>query len=269
MKFQLKVLAAALVLSASSLSAQAAMETATSNGNGSFILSVWNAELGSATFDLGYNYNTISNLTGQADLNGSLTMDMTAGNYANAWSFISVASTAPTYWAIFAGDNVGTARTIGSRGYYTTANSTNGMDQMLATAQVTNVLGNMDIYIGAANNVATGNHSSVDDGANTSTLTANSGAGSAFAYGTTGKPGSAGPRASAELGDSLQMLHILTQGTSAPTASFIANSTGNNYTFTLATNGLLTVTAVPEADSYAMLLAGLGVLGLVARRRKA
>ncbi|WP_124552787.1 PEP-CTERM sorting domain-containing protein [Methylophilus methylotrophus] len=261
MKFQLKALAAALVLSASSLSAQAAMDLS-STGNGSFVLSVWNADLGSATFDLGYNYNSFADLVSQG------TFDLTAGNYASAWSFISAASSAPTYWAVFAGDNAGSARTKGSFGFFTTANSTDGMSQLQSTASVnTGVLANMDTYIGAANN-APGNHSTVANGANISTLTANSGAGSAGAYGT-GKAGAAGPFARAELDQSQQMLQILSQGTAAPTANFMANATGNNYTFKLSSAGLLSVTAVPEADSYAMLLAGLGVLGLVARRRKA
>lgn len=261
MKFQLKALAAALVLSASSLSAQAAMDLS-STGNGSFVLSVWNADLGSATFDLGYNYNSFADLVSQG------TFDLTAGNYASAWSFISAASSAPTYWAVFAGDNAGSARTRGSFGFFTTANSKDGMSQLQSTASVnTGVLANMDTYIGAANN-APGNHSTVANGANISTLTANSGAGSAGAYGT-GKAGAAGPFARAELNQSQQMLQILSQGTAAPTANFMANATGNNYTFKLSSAGLLSVTAVPEADSYAMLLAGLGVLGLVARRRKA
>jgi hypothetical protein len=34
-------------------------------------------------------------------------------------------------------------------------------------------------------------------------------------------------------------------------------------------NGVLTVTAVPEPESYAMLLAGLGLMGAIAKRRKA
>jgi hypothetical protein len=267
MKFQYKALVAALALSTASLSAHAAMDTATATGNGSFVLSVWNADLGSATFDLGYNYDSFAGLVSQGAFN------LAAGDYAGAWSFISSTSSAPTYWAIFAGDNVGSARAAGSRGFFTTANSTDGMSQLSATGSVTNVLGNMDIYIGAANNVATGNHNSVANGANTSTLTSDSGAGSASAYGT-GKAGAAGPIAIAELNQSQQMLQILTQGTSAPTASFMANSTGINYTFTLSSAGLLSVgpnvtIPVPEADSYAMLLAGLGVLGLVARRRKA
>jgi hypothetical protein len=37
---------------------------------------------------------------------------------------------------------------------------------------------------------------------------------------------------------------------------------------TLYSTGKATVTAVPEAETYAMMLAGLGLMGLVARRRK-
>jgi hypothetical protein len=71
---------------------------------------------------------------------------------------------------------------------------------------------------------------------------------------------------------------VVQQLTGATAASPVAfNTLGNangNYTFNMASTGLLTfsvpsVTPVPEADSYAMLLAGLGVIGLVARRRKA
>jgi hypothetical protein len=43
-----------------------------------------------------------------------------------------------------------------------------------------------------------------------------------------------------------------------------------DYMWTLASNGTLTygVPAVPEADTYALLLAGLGLVGFMARRRK-
>lgn len=268
MKFQYKALVAALALSAASLSAQAAMDTATSTGNGSFVLSMWNQASGtSATFDLGFNYNSFSDLVNQGSFN------LTTGSYADAWNtFTSLSTSGTTKWAIFAGDNVGSARTVGSRGYYTTANSLDGMSQISDTAAVISVASNFDVYVGANNNISTGNHSSVANGASTSTLTAISGAGSANAYGT-GKAGAAGPIAGAELGSSLQMLQILSQGTSAPTANFMADAGGTNYTFKLSSNGLLSVssvtTAVPEADSYAMLLAGLGLMGVVVRRRKA
>lgn len=261
MKLQYKVLAAALAFSAVTLPAQAAMEKATTNGDGSFVLSMWNQVSGtSATFDLGYNYSTFADLA-------NATIDLTSGDYGSVWNdFMAASTSGTTMWAVFAGDNKGSLRTAGDLGYYTTAKTTVGLSQVSSTSALQNVIGNMDIYLGAANNVATGNHNSVENGANTSTLTADSGAGSASAYGT-GKAGAAGPFAGAVIGDSLYMLHVLGQGRSAPTASFMTNAGGANYEFTLSSNGVLS--AVPEADSYAMLLAGLGVLGLVTRRRKA
>ena len=264
MKFQYKALVAALALSTASLSAQAAMDLG-STGNGSFVLSIWNADIGSATFDLGFNYNSFASLVNQGSF------DIATGSYADAWTFISGSSSKPTYWAVFAGDSQGTARTAGAYGYYTTANSTDGMSQIASAGAVSTVVNKMDTYISANNIISSGNHGSETNGASTATLTETAGAGSANAYGT-GKPGSAGPIARAEIGQSIEMLHVLSQGTKAPTAEFVANAAGTNYTFKLSSAGLLTVgavTAVPEADSYAMLLAGLGVIGLVARRRKA
>lgn len=260
MKFQYKALVAALALSAATVPAQAAMEKAIT-GNSSFVLSLWNQVSGtSATFDLGYNYSSFADLT-------TASINLSTGDYADVWNtFIAASTSGTTKWAIYAGDNLGSLRTPGELGYYTTANSTDGMSQLSSTSALQNVMGNMDIYLGAANNVATGNHNSVANGANTSTLTADAGAGGSSAYGT-GKTGAAGPVAGADIGDSLYMLKITGQGRSAPTASFMTNASGANYEFVLSSNGVLS--AVPEADSYAMLLAGLGVLGLVARRRKA
>lgn len=48
-----------------------------------------------------------------------------------------------------------------------------------------------------------------------------------------------------------------------------ATQTAFATTFNLSNTGVLTVTAVPEADSYAMMLAGLGLVGYMVRRRKA
>ena len=45
------------------------------------------------------------------------------------------------------------------------------------------------------------------------------------------------------------------------------NATGGNETFFVANSGVPT-TAVPEPESYALMLAGLGMLGFIARRRK-
>ncbi|CAF0849813.1 unnamed protein product [Rotaria sordida] len=271
MKFQLKAMVAALAFSAVSMSAQAAIDLG-STGNGSFVLSLWNQASGtSATFDLGVNYSSFSDLT-----SGSI--NLAAGNYASAWNTFNAASTTgTTLWSIFAGD-VGllggeTARTAGAYGFYTTSNSLN-LDTLPATQSVFNVIKNMDTYIGANNNL--GNHNSVANGASTASLNEAAGAGSVYG---TGAAGGAGPASGAAFGSSQQIVHVLNGAATRteslpPTASFAANATGANYTFTLSSAGLLSVggnvtTPVPEADSYAMLLAGLGVIGLVARRRKA
>lgn len=62
-----------------------------------------------------------------------------------------------------------------------------------------------------------------------------------------------------------------TQVISAPSspAAFVLNISGTPTTSFAGYHGSITVTAVPEPESYAMLLAGLGLMGAVARRRKA
>lgn len=55
---------------------------------------------------------------------------------------------------------------------------------------------------------------------------------------------------------------------STGTAPFALKLTGTP-TATSRYSGELTVTAVPEPETYALMLAGLGVLGFVARRRRA
>lgn len=47
---------------------------------------------------------------------------------------------------------------------------------------------------------------------------------------------------------------------------FAHNEYGNYTTFT--TNAVSAITAVPEPETYAMMLAGLGLVGLIARRRR-
>jgi len=60
---------------------------------------------------------------------------------------------------------------------------------------------------------------------------------------------------------SLYALSTSSFGLNPMTASLFSN------TFNLADNGVFTVAAVPEADTSAMMIAGLGLMGFVARRR--
>jgi len=47
-----------------------------------------------------------------------------------------------------------------------------------------------------------------------------------------------------------------------------SNATGGNETFFVANSTALPPTAIPEPESYAMMLAGLGLLGFIAGRRR-
>lgn len=77
----------------------------------------------------------------------------------------------------------------------------------------------------------------------------------------------------AGLGSNMDFYQYVSTGTQASktaTATAFATAGAQDY-FTLSNTGVLTYTAaapVPEADSYALMLAGLGLVGLLARRRK-
>lgn len=275
MKFQYKALVAALALSAVTIPAQAAMTFATS-GSSSMILTLldFNSNM-SATFDLGYSYDTFQNMVTDTHTTGVLSADgltktmsfnLAGGDYANAWSsFWSVASASTTKWAVYAADGTGSG--AGARGIISTyasgANLTN-------SNQLQTSIANFNSYM--TNNNALDNHNSVDNGASVvTTNTSQAYAGRAVAYGATGRINAQGHVSMNNLDKSMTVVQQLTGATAASPVSFNALSESNRgYTFKMTSTGALEfVVPVPEADSYAMLLAGLGVIGLVARRRKA
>lgn len=264
MKFQVKALVAAMALSAATVPAQAAMTMASLTGDSSMILTLLDfAGNTSATFDLGYSYSTFPT--------SSFSVDLSAGNYADAWSsFFTTASAGRTTWAIYAADGLGNG--AGARGIISTyksgANLTNSNQLQTSVA-------NFNSYMNA--NTPLGNHLAVDDGASVvTTNTSQAFAGRAVAYGATGRINAQGHVSMNSLDTTMTVVQQLNGASAASPVSFnmLGNAQGD-YTFNMASTGLLTFTVpsvttpVPEADSYAMLLAGLGVIGLVARRRKA
>lgn len=60
-------------------------------------------------------------------------------------------------------------------------------------------------------------------------------------------------------------LFSLIAGTSAPSEAFIAYDTPQGFS---GTGNVSFTTPVPEPDTYAMMLAGIGLLGFMARRRR-
>jgi hypothetical protein len=262
MKFQFKVLVAALALAAT-LPASAAMTKTAGVGGGdsSLILTLLDTTAGvSATFDLGFSKSSFVQTA-----NGN--WDLSTGNYASAWSsFWGVASTANTQYSVFAGDALGSAS--GDQSMFTTVAST-----WVKTSNTT--LGQMqasfDTYI-VANN-AIGNHGAVADGASFATsLTGGSAyAGVGPALGTAGKIGNFGGDTNALIGTNMSVFNIVRNGTSGVTEATATKLSvaGFNPYFNMSNTGALTyVAAVPEADTSAMMLAGLGLMGFIARRRR-
>ena len=269
MKFTMKktLLAAALATLALSGPANATMANS-ATGDSSLILSLLDFGTGvSATFDLGFNKSTFNQ-------GADASWNLTGGNYATAWSsFASAANLANTQWAVLALDSTGV--TTGATSIFTTLASTWAN---VSNTTLTNMQLNFDGYIFANNNFA--NHNTVADGGSFTTAAAggNGYAGKPIAYSSTGKIGGSGGDTNALIGTNMNVWNIVRSGTSTgssglsnATASML-NVAGFNPYFSMSNSGNLTYTAtvatpVPEADNYAMLLAGLGLMGFIARRR--
>lgn len=291
MKFQLKVLAAALAL-AVTLPAHAAIDLP-NTGNGSLILTMLD-RVGtiSATFDLGKNYgdfsvspNVAANTTTQSQ--GSLTnpsllfpvsgvdapgtsfsWNLTQGDYAAAWtSFLSVGTLANTTWGVLAGDVIGSGN--GGRGYITTASAAG---TPISTAFISTDVGNLNTYLSAVNfdpnNLVT-NQSSVANGASTA-IAGQSYAGSAVIQ-PDGSLSGKGTITMGAIGADLGVIQLSTIGSSLTQAN--QYKFANNAHFNLSSTGLLTYATtvaapVPEADTWAMMFMGLGLMGFIARRKQ-
>jgi PEP-CTERM motif len=266
MGFKLQTLLAALALTVATAPAQAAFNNNFS-GNGSLFLTVLdNTNNISALFDLGYENQTFnSGLVADALANGgTYTWNLAAGDYASAWStfWATAVNSSSLQWGVMSADNTGGS--AGARNLITTYNS--GV-KFVSTTQMQSTLTNFDAYLNA--NATLGNHASVANGASTAT------AGAAFAedskaYGTTGRINATGYDTTATLGTTMTLRQVF-QGASAAAAvteSTLSNANGN-FGMNLSSAGVLTFTApVPEADTNAMLMVGLGMIGFMARRRK-
>ena len=270
MKFQLKALAVALALAAVAVPAQAAIDL-NNTGNGSFILTVLDKVANvSATFDLGKNYLDFNQVAAAGAVSSvlasgtSFTWDL-AGNadYSAAWtSFLSASTLANTTYAILGGDNLGSG--AGSRGYITTYA---GPGASTTTTSLLTALGNADTFNTNIAFGATGpsNMNTAVNGAAFSTP-------ATVFYGSKKNNGT-GVVAEGAIGTSLGVVQSVS---AAANLSPVSNTLfGNGAQFTLASNGALSYTTnavvtppVPEADTWAMMLLGLGFMGFVARRRK-
>ena len=258
MKIKLLALAAAALVSGAANAALIDIGTSNPNGyNGSVVFSMWDQN---SAYELNLNTgvvgSTISGInTFVSDITaagGSITF--AADTLLTNW--IASADKTNLLWNITAVNN-GTVRSI-----LTSAN-TAVLPTALSSQLLRIAMGSAGgIYTGINNNGLTATTNDVVIPSTVTTAYAGGGTfGSNFGNDINFS------NASSALGTSMQMavINVKSTGTALGSQAF------DGVTATLATNGNLTlsnVAAVPEADSLAMLLAGLGAMGTIVRRRR-
>ncbi|MDT7838935.1 PEP-CTERM sorting domain-containing protein [Aquabacterium sp. OR-4] len=306
MSFKTKALVAALALAAvGSANATLKFGNATTQGNSSLSFVAMSADLQSSlVVDLAAQFadvvaggalrqgaaNTASwNLsTGVYTVNG--VVQAGTYDYSNAASFIS-SNTGAFTWGVIAGDGVGGAASASNRmtGQNILFTSTaldfdNSEESGVTNAAVSNGQTNVSNLYAANNTVAGSKHTAGKFGSSVAT------AGTAF-LGTSVAVDGLGTFGQ-QIGTNnflvgltdtayVMVAQLSLVGGGLPTVGQlggIADSAGSaldvaqavTFTFDEATSTLTySVSAVPEVSTYAMLLAGLGAVGFLARRRRA
>lgn len=253
MKFSLKTLAAAVVMAAAATGAQADIVTGTA-GNGELFFNIWDAN---GSYSRGLN----------VQINGFETGLATAGNLDMMWasdslldSWLAAADVATLKWNIVANDTQGANRLLTT---YTAPEATTTKANNVirsAGAAVTTFLGSVNT---AMPNVA-GSSVAVDSGS------------AAYAGKSTFKDtingflnfSNAGTLANDSFASGLGFMRIDALATGTAASVYNEYMDGSAVNVWLDSANTLHIAAVPEPSEYAMLLAGLGMIGFMARRNK-
>jgi len=256
MNFSLKSIAVAVTLAVAAAGANAAIDNG-AGGNGELFLNVWDFN-GSYTLDLNVSIDAFeASLVAPGAFNQSWAAD------AKLVSFLGAADQANLQWNIVAGDGDGVKRllttfsTLGSSNIRNSA-TTNAVSALSQFANKVNtelaIVGGDSVAVDSANPAYAGqgafgnNLNSLLNFSNAGTLAANSYA------------------------DGLSFMSATAVNASTTRSVYNVYADGaDNVKVWLDGSGLhmaSAVAAVPEPSEYAMLLAGLGMIGFMARRNK-
>ena len=255
MKFSLKTLAAAVALAAAAGSASAAIDNG-QGGNGELFFSAWDGAT-SYTYDMN---TTIDAFEASKNAAGNLDLVWGADFMSGYGSWVANANTSSLQWSVLAMDSSGQRRILATVGSSMTA--TNSRIDALR-----NGVTQTQSYLANINGVISGNSFVVTD-SSAATYAGKVGdkVFGSFNFDTTGS----------FINNSYASGLVFEKTTAAATGS---TALGANAAYTddgiavrawVDSNNTLhiaAVQAVPEPSEYAMLLAGLGLMGVVARRR--
>lgn len=251
---KLKLIALAAVLAAAG-SANAAVIDNGAGGNGGLFFNIWDAN-GSYSRNLGFSIDSF-----EAGLAAVGAIDLSFAADSTFTSFLGTANVADLKWNIAATDKQGAVRVLET--------FTAPKPVTTKTADIIRTLaGGVSTF--ASNLNLNGEFAAANSATYGSSSLAYAG-GSGSITGATLNFSNFGTMATNSAANGLSFLRINANATG------IAASTYNQYldgasavkVYLDGSNALhiSAVTAVPEADTYAMLLAGLGLMGAIARRR--
>lgn len=219
------------------------------------------------------DFGTINRPTGGFTSNADAMPDRTWATGALWSTFTSGMSTtqiSALQWDVTALDSNGTSAADQKRIFTTSGTNLESLiaasGSSITNSEVNNATLNQDIYWDAAiAAMGSGTEIIIDD------TTSNAFAISAAVHSTNFSTKMPDITTVGNVGDSMGF-YYLTRSSSSNTAEALAEAYGTTIgasTFTLGTNGALTFAApVPEASTYGMMLAGLGLVGFVAARRR-
>lgn len=266
MKFSLKTLAAAVVMAAAATGAQADINTGAA-GNGELFFNIWDAN-GSYTRGLSYLIATptaaqttagYSSFEGILAAVGNINLSWTADAGLNTW--LASADVATLKWNVVANDTQGANRLLTT---YTAPEATTKKPNNVIFTASSSVNGFLGYVNGAMPN---------EVGASVSVTSASTAwAGKASFKDTLGGNlnfSNAGTLANDSFASGLGFMRIdAASNTSSASLynEYLEGTTAVNVW--LDSSKTLHIAAVPEPSEYAMLLAGLGMIGFMARRNK-
>lgn len=263
MKFTVKSMVLAAMLVAGSANAAAIVNVDQASGSDVFLAVYDYSNSFSSVFDLGsaFSFSAVTNGTA-----ASQTFDLSADASWTSLVAASAAKSGTLQWGIFAG-----AKTSSTPTSVIFETVKTGAAVVTGANYKQNTVNTQNLNIANFLNVAVTKGLTQGGSIYTSGTTNAPFVGTATLLGATGKMAGAGSVIINPL-DTFANVVTYTTTVNAPTASTLTTFDAL-VGFKLSSAGVLTYTAlpvttnVPESDTFAMLLAGLGVMGFVARRR--